>query len=170
MDVLDALAAPLRLVHALSGVLLVAGLLGRWVTLSHAERATHDGDLRSVQALLGASAVFERLVIFSSILVLLLGLLAAWGLGYPLLGFLQGGSANWLLVSLVLFLSTIPLVPAVFLPRGRIFGAALADSVALGRPTPGLVAAFGDRVTRAAHWYELLVMLVVLALMIAKPF
>ena len=34
--------------------------------------------------------------------VLVLGLLAAWSLGYPLLGFLQGAGANWLLASLVL--------------------------------------------------------------------
>jgi hypothetical protein len=72
--------------------------------------------------------------------------------------------------SLVLYVSTILLVPTVFVPKGRIFGAALDDSVVLGRPTPDLVAAFNDPVSRVAHYVELTVVVAVLVLMIAKPF
>src|SRR6266567_3076254 len=146
--------APLRLIHALAGVLLIAGLLGRWVVLQHAERAARAGDLSVLRALLSASSVFERTVIVTSLLVIVLGLLTAWSLGFPLLGFLQGGSTNWLLTSLVLFIAATLLVPTVFIPRGRIFGAALDDSVLLGRPSRQLVAAFADPVTRAAHYLE----------------
>ena len=162
--------APLRLIHALAGVLLIAGLLGRWVVLQHAERAARAGDLPVLRALLSASGVFERTVIVTSLLVIVLGLLTAWSLGFPLLGFLQGGSTNWLLTSLVLFIAAILLVPTVFIPRGRIFGAALDDSVLLGRPSRQLVAAFADPVTRAAHYLELGALVAVLVLMIAKPF
>lgn len=170
MDVLTEPAAVLRLVHALAGVLLVTGLLGRWVVLAHAERAARANDLSSVHALLAASSVFEQMVIMSSMAVLLLGLLTAWQVHYPLVDVLTGARPRWLLVSLLLFLSTLPLVPLVFLPKGRRFGTALEDSVAQGHPTPGLVAAFGDPLTRVAHQYEVVVIVVVLALMIAKPF
>jgi uncharacterized membrane protein len=169
-EIVGLLFAPLRLVHALIGILLVAGLLGRWVALAHAERAAAGGDLVSVRALLAASSVFERTVIITSQLVFLLGLLTAWSAGLPLLGFLQGGSANWLLVSLVVYLGAILLVPTVFLPRGRIFGSALEDAVTRGHPTPGLVAAFKDPVSRVAHYLELAAVVAVLILMIAKPF
>jgi uncharacterized membrane protein len=162
--------APLRLVHALTGVLLVAGLLGRWVALQYAERAARADDLVAVRTLLAVSSVFERTVILTSQLVFVLGLLTAWSVGYPLLGFLQGGSTNWLFTSLVLYIGAILLVPTLFVPGGRIFGAALDDSVALGRPTPQLVAAFTDPVSRVAHYVELAAVVAVLVLMIAKPF
>jgi hypothetical protein len=170
IELLGPFFSPLRLVHAVIGVLLVAGLLGRWVALRHAERAARASDLSGVRALLSASSVFERTVIITSQLVFVLGLLTAWSVGYPLLGVLQGGSTNWLLTSLVLYIGAILLVPTVFLPRGRIFGAALDDSVVLGYPTPGLVAAFSDPVSKIAHYFELAAVIGVLLLMIAKPF
>jgi hypothetical protein len=58
----------------------------------------------------------------------------------------------------------------VFLPRGRVFDAALEDATAQGAVTDRLRAAFRDPVVFAAHVYELAAMVVVLALMIAKPF
>src|SRR5438105_3650452 len=170
IDMLMWLIGLVRLAHALLGVLLVAALFGRWVSLSHAERAARRNNVPALQALLGASSVFERLVIQSSVGVLALGLVTAVGQGYPLLGFLQGGSSNWLLVSLLLFLSTLLLVPLVFLPKGRVFGVALEETLRVGRVSPALNGAFADAATRAAHGYEFAVMLVVLALMIAKPF
>lgn len=169
-DLLTAFAAPLRLVHILVGLLLAAGLLGRWVALAYAERAARESELSGVQALLGASGVFERIVVVSSQVVLVLGLLAAWSLGYPLLGFLQGATSNWLLVSLVLYASVAVLIPTVFVPKSRTFDAALEGSLADGRTTPALVAAFADPTIRAAHIYEAGAVLSVLVLMILKPF
>src|SRR5829696_1986376 len=153
-ELLAPLAPWLRLIHALTGILLVAGLLGRWVVLSQAEHAAHTEELTTVQGLLRASSVFERIVIPASVAVLVLGLLTAWSYGYPLFGSLQGRGGNWLPVSLLLYLSMFPLVPLVFLPKGRRFGAALDEALSLGRVTPTLVAAFGDPLTRAAHLYE----------------
>lgn len=121
-------------------------------------------------ALLRAASAFERIVVPTSVAVQVLGLLTAWSLGYPLLGSLQGGRDNWLPVSLLLYLSTVPLVPLVFLPKGRRFDAAMDEATTLGRVTPALVAAFGDPVVRAAHLYELGALIVVLVLMLARPF
>jgi hypothetical protein len=51
LDLLVPFAMPLRLVHALVGVLLVSGLVGRWVALAHAERAARAADLPAVRVL-----------------------------------------------------------------------------------------------------------------------
>jgi hypothetical protein len=158
----------LKLAHALVGIWLVCGLVGRWATLAQAERAD---DVRVLRGLLRLSAVFEeRMVIPGSAVVLVLGLLTAWAQGQPLLGFLQGAPTNWLLASLVLFASTVVLVPTVFLPRGKRFAAALEEADRGGEVTPALRAAFADPVTRAAHAYEMAAVAAVLVLMIAKPF
>ena len=71
---------------------------------------------------------------------------------------------------MVLYLSILPLVPLVFLPRGRIFESALETAEQEGKVTPALDAAFHDPVTRAAHIYELGAVTVVLSLMLTKPF
>jgi hypothetical protein len=161
------LAGLIKLLHALVGAVFIAGLVGRWVKLSQAARATQIGDVR---AMLRVSARFERIVIATSLLVLLLGILTAIAQGRPFLGPIQGGTIDWLFVSLLVYLSALPLVPFVFLPRGRIFDAALEEATAQGLVTQRLRAAFDDRVVLGAHAYELGAMVVVLILMIAKPF
>jgi hypothetical protein len=74
------------------------------------------------------------------------------------------------LVSLVLYLSTIPVIVGVFIPRGRVFEAALQEALAAGHVTPRLTAAFGDRVVAQAHTYEWVVLGLVILLMVVKPF
>ncbi len=157
----------LALSHALAGVAFVAGLLGRWIVLGLAARAT---DLGSMRTLAAAAGPFERLVIVGSQVVLVLGIATAIAEGIPFHGPLQGGRVDWLFVALLLYLSIIPLVPLVFLPRGKIYEAAMAEAVARGEVTPALREAWHDPVVRAAHLYELGVVTVVLVLMLTKPF
>ena len=71
---------------------------------------------------------------------------------------------------MLIYLSIIPVIPLVFLPRGRVFAAALADATAAGVVTPELSAAFRDPVVFAAHVYELAVIVGIFVLMITKPF
>jgi hypothetical protein len=101
-----------------------------------------------------------------SFAVLILGLLAAWARDLPL----AGSGSGWLLVSLILFLSNIPLIPLIFLPRGRVFERELADARVQGSVTPGLSAALRDRAVQVARTYELLTLAVIIALMVTKPF
>ena len=155
------------LIHALVGVVFVAGLVGRWIVLGAAARAT---ELPAMKTLAAAAGPFERIVIIGSMLVMLLGLLAAFAAGRSVLGPLTGGSVDWLFVSLLLFVSIIPLVPLVFLPRGRVFEAAMAEAEAAGQVTPALRAAWADPIVRAAHIYELGAVTAVLVLMLSKPF
>jgi uncharacterized membrane protein len=90
--------------------------------------------------------------------------------GIPILGFLQGAHTNWVLVSLVLFLGIFAAVPMVFIPRGKVFGAALNEAMASGTVTERLTIAMRDPVVRAAHVYEVVAILVIIWLMVAKPF
>jgi hypothetical protein len=161
------LAGIVVLAHALLGILFVAGLVGRWIVLGMAERATR---LDAMRTLAGAAGPFERIVIVTSSLVLLFGIAAAWLQGRNLLGPLTGGSVDWLFVALILYVSNLPLVPLVFLPRGRTFSAAMAEAEGQGQVTPALTAAWTDPVVRAAHLYELGTATVVLILMLTKPF
>jgi hypothetical protein len=164
---LPAAAGLLALAHALAGVAFIAGLLGRWLVLGLAARAT---ELEPMRILAAAAAPFERLAIGGSVVVLVLGIATAVAQGRPILGPLQGARVDWLFVAVVLYLSVLPLVPLVFLPKGRVFEAALTDAEARGQVTPELRAAWGDPVVRAAHGYELGAVTVVLVLMLAKPF
>jgi hypothetical protein len=154
----------LTFLHVASAFWFVTGLVGRDVVLARARRSE---DLGRVRTLLEASGPFERLMVVpGSFAVLVLGILTWWAAGIPL----WGDGSRWLPVSLIVFATTIPLVPLVFLPRGRAFDAALASAVQAGRVIPELRAAFRDPVVAAARWYELAVVGVVVLFMVTKPF
>ena len=161
------LGTVLKVAHAVLGVWIIAGLVGRWVTLGQAARST---DIAAIHTLLGLSSRFERIVVQVPTVVLLLGVGTAIAQGRPFLGPLQGAPVDWLFVSLVIYLSIIPVIPLVFLPRGKVFAAALAEATAAGVVTPELSAAFRDPVVFAAHIYELAVIVGIFVLMITKPF
>ena len=94
------LSLGLKLLHVLSAFWFICGVAGRGVTFRLAKEAS---DVRATAGLLKASEVFERrMVIPGSMAVFLMGVLAAWAGGWPMLGFLQGAPTNWLLVSIVL--------------------------------------------------------------------
>jgi hypothetical protein len=152
-----------KLIHILVAFGFITGLLGRWILLRSARRAE---DVETAYRLSQAASPFERLVIQGGNLVLPAGLLTAWAQGYEWLGLTTG----WMLVSVVLLLSVIPLVPLVFLPRGRVFESAMASARAAGTVTPELGAAFADPMVAFAHWYELTAVGIVVALMVLKPF
>lgn len=158
----------LLVAHVLSSVGLLLGILGRNIALAVAQRAEA---LPALDRRMEVAGLLERtLVIPGSYIVLITGLALAWLKGWPILGFLQGGAVNWVLAALVLYLATIPLVAYVFLPRGRVFEAALEAARALGRPTPELRAAFRDRAVLLARLAEYGIAAAVLYLMVAKPF
>ena len=160
-------ASLLKIAHSLLGVWFIAALVGRWVAIGAASRAT---EVKALRGMLTVSSRFERQVRIVPTFVLILGIATAVAQGRPFLGPLQGAPVDWLFASLVLFLSPLPLIPLVFLPRGKVFEAALNDAEEKGVITEQLSVAFRDPVVFAAHLYELGVVLVVLVLMIAKPF
>jgi uncharacterized membrane protein len=157
----------IKLVHVASAMWLVGGLFARFLALGAASRCA---DVRTTQALTELAGRFENLMVIPASMVLLVtGIIAALLGGFPLLGPVQGGPW-WLVVSLLLYFGSLVLVPTVFLPRGRLFGAALDDALARDEVTPSLRAAFADRVVARSHRGEFIGVGVIVALMVLKPF
>jgi len=155
-------------IHVLLVFWLVSGIIGRGVAMAQARRTQDVAELRTLVTL---AHVFEiRFVRSATFAVLIAGLIAAWARGWPILGFLQGGQANWVLASLLLYLTIIPVIVFVFVPRGRVFRLALDAAVAEGRVTPQLKAALADPAVAAARAYEQAMIVVLTFLMVVKPF
>ena len=57
-----------------------------------------------------------------------------------------------------------------FIPRGKKFGVAFEEAIATGSVTDQLSRALRDPVVRIAHIYEVVAILVIIWLMVAKPF
>jgi hypothetical protein len=120
-----------------------------------------------MEELLTVAGRFDRfLVIPSSVAVLVAGLLTMWAQGRSL--FAPHGW--WLGVSLIVFLSSIPLVPLIFVPTGKRFEAAFQDAQARGEVTPELAASFRDGRVAFARAYEQAMVATVIVLMVTKPF
>ncbi len=155
-------------IHVLCVFWLLAGVLGRAATTARARRSNDIGEVRT---LMGLSSVFEtRMVRPSTGFVLLFGLLAAWLHGWPILGALQGAHTNWVLASLLIYLSIIPVIVFVFVPRGKVFRAVLEEAVERRQVTPALRAAMNDPAVAAAHVYEMGMILAITVLMVMRPF
>ena len=154
--------------HVLTVFWLVAGIIGRDVCGRQAARAS---DLASLRTLAGLGSLFERTMVRpATFIVLLTGLWAAWLRGWPILGSLQGGGTNWVLVALLVYLSVIPVIIFVFIPRGRVYQRALEDAHVKGEITPALRAALLDPAVAAARTYELVMVATLVWLMVARPF
>jgi hypothetical protein len=154
----------LVLVHVATAFWLVAGLVGRDVTLAKARRSS---DIKVVPELAELAGRFDRFaVVPGSIAVLAAGLIAALVQGQPFTG--QGNW--WLGLSVLIYLTLLPLVPWVFLPKGKVFEAALSDSIESAKITPELTAAFNDRSVLTARRYEWAVIAAIIVLMVAQPF
>jgi hypothetical protein len=146
----------------------VGGVIARQLTRSLAERSE---DPKEIALIFRAADPIERfMVIPGSMLVVVFGVFLALVTGAPILGFLQGASRNWLLVANLLILTFIALVPAVFLPRGKVFARSLDEAIRRGQVTPELRASLHDRVVRFSHAYEIVAVIVVVVLMVFKPF
>jgi hypothetical protein len=158
----------LVVIHVFSAFATVAGIIGRNICSAQLARAQ---DLDMFLLLSDLTGRFEYVLVRGPSLVLFAsGILLAFLEGYPLLGFVQGGAVNWLLVSNLLVLSIIGLIIFVFVPRDKVFAAALEDSKRKGLITPELRATFRDPVLIWAHRWENLAGLAVIFLMIVKPF
>ena len=158
----------IKLLHILGGIMMIAGLVGRGITRIEAAKAK---DIHEFNMLIQLGGRFEnQLVIPGSILVFLFGLISAWLRGWPILGFLQGAASNWLLASTLLYLTMVPLIIFIFIPRGKWFGAALQTALTQGKITEELWERFEDRVVHLAHQVEIIVVAAILYLMVMKPF
>jgi uncharacterized membrane protein len=157
-----------RFLHVTSAMWFIGGILARQIVRAYAERT--DDVQRFATLSEAAGRIENTMVIPGNMAVIVFGVILALIIKAPILGFLQGASRNWLLVSNLLLVIGLLSVPLIFLPRGRKYGVALNDALAKGQMTPELRAHLDDPVVRAAHWYELVSMPVIVFLMVFKPF
>lgn len=152
------------LAHVVSAFWLTAGIVGRDVTLARARQAS---DVHDVSVTADLAGRFDRLLVIpGSMAVLVLGLASVWAEHLDI----TASGNRWALAALLLYLSIMPFVPLVFVPKGRVFDAALSDAVARGEITPGLTASLHDPLTRVARTYEWIAIALVVVLMVVKPF
>ena len=160
---MDWLALLLKLAHVVLAFAMGAGLVGRWILLT---RAAASDDVERAHLLADAASPFERIVQMVSPVVVIVGLVTAWAQGYPWLGLTTG----WMLLTVLLIIPILVFVPTIFLPRGRVFEAEMTAARTAGEVTPGLRAAWADSAVAMARRYELAAIVIIVALMVLKPF
>ncbi len=154
-----------KVLHILAVAALIAGIVGRAFLRA---RVARIDDIQTAREFIEVEGHFdERLVVRGSIATLLTGILLAWLGHWPLV---NAGFPTWMLVGTVLFLTTIPLVIWVYIPRGKVFGKAFQAALAQQRVTDELRAALADQVIRRSWLYEYVLVAVVITLMVMKPF
>lgn len=156
----------MKFFHVVTAMWFICGLVGRALLIYQASRVT---DIKIVAALVNMRHRLDIwMVIPGSLAVLGFGLMTAWLQHWPVLG--NGVSINWLLVSTMLYASVFPLIKFVFIPRGKIFGAAVEEALVQNQITPALTAAFHNRAVAWSHFYGYEATTLIIILMVTKPF
>ena len=157
-----------KYVHILAVAITIGGMFARQLVRGFAERSA---DVKTVASLTPVAIRIDRtMVIPWSNLILLLGIILALMQQWPIFGFLQGASQNWLLVSNILLIIMLALIPTVFIPHNKQVAVLLQTALAEGRVTPELSAALNDKRNQWAHRAEEIIIIVIAALMTLKPF
>ena len=157
-----------KFLHIVAVIVMVGGILARQLVRAIAKKSDDPKVIASLTQVAGR--MDRAMVIPGSNLVVVLGVILAILLKWPIFGFLQGASQNWLFVSNILLVISIVLVPTIFLPHNRKVESFLHTALAEGRVTPELSAALNDQTNNLAHNVEVIIVLVVAALMVLKPF
>ncbi len=87
-----------------------------------------------------------------------------------MLGFLQGSDENWLLVSILLFLISLPLVYFGYWRLERSAGIELEKALKNDKFSPALKAALADKRILNGKILEIATYAVIVFLMVVKPF
>jgi uncharacterized membrane protein len=159
----------MKLLHVLASFWFISGVVGRDLAFLWAGRTK---SIQAVHALLQISDFFERYAVIPvSMLVLLFGLLLTWMQKWPLFGFLQGSSTNWLLVSFLLFVGVSAFIaPLGLVARRKERTRAIEEALTQGTMTLRLMAALNDKVVHRFRAVEMIILVVVIILMVTKPF
>ncbi|HSL42899.1 MAG TPA: DUF2269 family protein [Anaerolineales bacterium] len=158
----------MKLLHVLAAFWFISGLVGRDFAFWWAGRSR---DVQAIHALLQISDFFERYAVVPvSAAVLLFGLIVTWMQKWPLFGFLQGSSSNWLLVSFVLFIGISAVIgPLGLVSRRKERTRAMQEALAQETATPRLMAALHDKVVTRFRAVELTIVIIIVILMVLKP-
>ena len=157
-----------KLLHILAVVVMVGGMFARQLVRGIAKKSK---DVKVIESLTQIAMRLDRaMVIPGGNFVLVFGVILALMLKWPIFGFLQGASQNWLLVSNILLILTMVLVGAVFIPYNKKLESIIQAALAEGQVTPELTAALNNQTNQLSHYAEEAVVLIIAALMVLKPF
>jgi uncharacterized membrane protein len=158
-----------KLLHVLTAFWFVSGVVGRGLAFWQARKAKN---VQAAHALLQVSEFFERYAVIPvSMAVFLFGLILTLMVGWPLFGFLQGSPSNWLFVSLILFFGVMAFIaPLRLVARRKEQTRALEEALAQGIITLRLIAALNDKVVIRFRAIEFVILIVIIILMVTKPF
>ncbi len=160
----------LKLLHILAAFALVGGEIGRMMAFERAKKAT---DIKVVAEMMQLFTFFTtKLVSTGGMVTVLLGLITAGmqGGAVLILGFLMGGQINWVLASLALYIIIMVMVFTIAVPRGKAIGAAIGGAMGKGKITPELTAALNDQGLNANFIIQDVLILLIVVLMVLKPF
>jgi uncharacterized membrane protein len=157
-----------KFLHILAVTLTIGGMFARQLVRSFV-KTNHD--VKVVASLTRVAVRIDRaLVIPWSNVMIVMGIVLAVMLKWPILGFLQGAPRNWLLVSNLLLVIMLAVIFGIFVPHNRKVEALLQTALTEERVTPELGAALNDRTNKLAHYVEEFLILAIAALMVLKPF
>ena len=154
--------------HIIAVTMFIGGLFAHQLVRWYAKKTD---DVRVFAALNHAAGKIENILeIPGSQATLVLGIILALIGGFPIFGFLQGASQNWLLVSNILMVSGLVLVPTIKIPHGKNFEQVLQTAMMDGQISPELNTAMNDKVIKLVYLYEEVSLIAIVALMVLKPF
>jgi len=157
-----------KLLHIIAVALTIGGMFARQLVRSLAKK---NDDVNVVATLTRVAVRIDRMLVIPwSNIMIAMGILLAIMQKWPVFGFLQGASKNWLLLSNVLLVIMLILIGAVFVPYNLKVVALLESALTQGSVTPELAAALDDRGNNISHLFEEILILAVAALMVLKPF
>jgi uncharacterized membrane protein len=157
-----------KFLHIVAVIMMVGGIFARQVVRAIAKKSEDPKVIASLTQVVGR--LDRAMVIPGSNLVIVLGVIVAVMLKWPIFGFLQGASENWLLLSNILIVVAMVMVPTVFLPHNRKVEGLLQVALREGRVTPELRAVLHEPTDRLAHALEEIIVVIIAALMVLKPF
>jgi uncharacterized membrane protein len=157
-----------KFLHVAAVAVTIGGMFARQLVRSLAKKSDN---IHETAALTRAAIRMDRgLVIPSSNIMVVMGIILAVMLKWPIFGFLQGATQNWLLVSNILLIAMMVMIAGIFIPHNKKVDALLNSALAEGKVTPKLRAALNDNTNQLAHLVEEFVILLIAALMVLKPF
>lgn len=158
----------IKFLHIIAVTITIGGMFARQLVRGFAKKSD---DIKLVASLTQVVVRIDRaMVIPWSNIMIFMGIILAVIQKWPVFGFLQGASQNWLLVSNILLIIMLILIPAVFIPHSKKVESILQTALADGHITSELSAAFNDKKNNLAHYVEEIIVIVVVALMVLKPF
>ena len=158
----------IKFLHILAIAITTGGMFARQLVRANAKKAD---DIKVTASLTHIALRIDRLMVIPwSSLMITFGVVLALIQNWPIFGFFQGSTQNWLLVSNILLIIMQAVIFGVFLPHNKKVAVILKSALAEGSVTPELSTILDDNVNKLAHHIEEGIIILVAALMVLKPF